>query len=83
MTKIDLHMHSIYSDDGQYTVKELFDIANKQQVTHMAIADHNSVKAIYEAHTIVKDYDIEYIDAVELDCAFKLLLSIILISAAT
>lgn len=71
MTKIDLHMHSIYSDDGQYTVKELFDIAKKQQLTHMAIADHNSVKAIYEAHTLEKDYDIEYIDAVELDCTYK------------
>ena len=71
MTKIDLHMHSIYSDDGQYTVKELLDIAKQQKLTHMAIADHNSVKAIKEAHTLLDDYNIHYIDAVELDCTYK------------
>ena len=69
--KIDLHMHSIHSDDGQYTVKEMFEIAKEHQLTHMAIADHNSVKAIKEAHELANDYDIEYIDAVELDCTYK------------
>ena len=69
MTKIDLHMHSIYSDDGQYTVKELFEIAKNNNLTHIAIADHNSVKAVKEAHSL--NYDIEYIDAVELDCTYK------------
>ena len=71
MTKIDLHMHSIHSDDGQYTVKEMFEIAKSNHLTHMAIADHNSVKAIKEAHELLPDYDIQYIDAIELDCTYK------------
>ena len=46
---IDLHMHSLYSDDGEYTPIQLVDMCEKAGVKIMAIADHNWVKAVAEA----------------------------------
>ena len=68
MNTIDLHMHSIASLDGQFTTQELIDIAHKQNLTIMAIADHNSTKAYQQ------DYElngIKLIPAIELDCVLE------------
>ena len=46
---IDLHMHSKYSDDGEFTPTQLVEQCHKAGIKVMAIADHNSVKAIDEA----------------------------------
>ena len=46
---IDLHMHSLYSDDGEFTPSQLVEMCHEAGVKIMAIADHNWVKAIYEA----------------------------------
>ena len=46
---IDLHMHSLYSDDGEFTPTQLVEMCHEAGVKIMAIADHNWVKAIYEA----------------------------------
>ena len=46
---IDLHMHSLHSDDGDFTPSELVEKCHNAAITIMAIADHNSVKAIDEA----------------------------------
>ena len=46
---IDLHMHSLYSDDGEFTPTQLVEMCHEAGVKIMAIADHNWVKAIEEA----------------------------------
>lgn len=46
---IDLHMHSLYSDDGEFTPKELVEMCRDKGIEIMAIADHNSVRAVKEA----------------------------------
>ena len=46
---IDLHMHSLYSDDGEFTPTQLVEMCHEAGVKIMAIADHNWVKAIDEA----------------------------------
>ena len=58
-TSIDLHMHSLYSDDGQFTEEELVNIAHKSNLKVMAIADHNSVEAVEKAKIIAEDNDIK------------------------
>lgn len=68
---IDLHMHSKYSDDGQYTPSELVEMCHRSGIKIMAIADHNSVKAIDEAKEAAKKYDIKYISATEIDCTYN------------
>lgn len=68
---IDLHMHSLYSDDGEFTPTELVEKCNKAGIRIMAIADHNSVKAIDEASQKAKELGIKYIYATEIDCTYE------------
>ena len=68
---IDLHMHSKYSDDGEFTPSELVEMCHRSGIKIMAIADHNSVKAIDEAKETAKKYDIKYISAIEIDCTYN------------
>ena len=39
----DLHLHTIYSD-GELSPREVIELARKEQVTTMAITDHNNLK---------------------------------------
>ncbi len=68
---IDLHMHSKYSDDGEFTPESLVEQCHKAGIKVMAIADHNSVKANEIACKEAKKYGIEYIPAIEADCTYK------------
>lgn len=70
-TSIDLHMHSLYSDDGQFTEEELVNIAHKSNLKVMAIADHNRVEAVEKAKIIAEDNDIKLIPGIEIDCTYK------------
>lgn len=73
MTKsyIDLHMHSMYSDDGEYTPTQLVDMCHEADVKIMAIADHNWVKANEEAKKHADELGMTYIPAIEIDCTYK------------
>lgn len=68
---IDLHMHSKYSDDGQFTPSELVHQCLEAGIEIMAIADHNSVKALDEEIKCCQEVGIKCIPAVEIDCTFE------------
>lgn len=68
MSYIDLHVHSKYSDDGEFDPEKLADLCLERNIKYFSIADHNSVKAIPEAVEYCKNKDIEIIPAAELDC---------------
>ena len=68
---IDLHMHSLYSDDGEFTPGQLVEMCHEAGVKIMAIADHNWVKAIDEAKKKAEELKIKYIPAIEIDCTYK------------
>lgn len=68
---IDLHMHSMYSDDGEFTPQQLVDFCKKEGIRIMAIADHNSVKAIDEERQACKDAGLTCIPAIEIDCTYE------------
>ena len=42
---MDLHMHSYYSDDGEFSPEELVRQCAMSGIRVMSIADHNSVRA--------------------------------------
>lgn len=68
MSYVDLHIHSCYSD-GTYTIDEIISIAKKNNVTFLAVADHNVLggsKELLNNHN--NENDIKFISAVELDC---------------
>ncbi len=68
MAKIDLHMHSIYSCDGEYTPETLVSIADNAGLKTIAITDHNTTMGVDEGIEAGKKFGIEVIPAVELDC---------------
>jgi len=68
---IDLHMHSLYSDDGEFTPTELAAMCKAAGVRIMAVADHNSVKGVKEAKEAAGKLGILCIPALEVDCMFE------------
>jgi 3',5'-nucleoside bisphosphate phosphatase len=71
MAMIDLHMHSNYSTDGEFSPAQLVDLCLEARLTHAAIADHNSVRAVAEALSAADGTCLTVIPAIELDCEFK------------
>ncbi|MBM7556202.1 PHP domain-containing protein [Halanaerobacter jeridensis] len=67
MKRVDLHMHSNYSDDADLPVKELIVRANQKDLAAISITDHNCTAAIDEALELTKDSDLEIIPGVEFD----------------
>lgn len=68
MATIDLHIHSNFSNDADFSPTALVDLCLQAGLTHAAIADHNSVKAIGEALHAAKGTGLEIIPAIEMDC---------------
>ncbi len=68
---IDLHMHSLHSDDGEYSPEQLVGMAKDSGLKIMAIADHNSVKGIAKGMEAALNEGIRFIPAVEIDCTYK------------
>ncbi|MDI6916443.1 MAG: PHP-associated domain-containing protein [Thermoplasmatales archaeon] len=68
--KIDLHVHSCYSDDADGSVKELIKAAVKKGLNGIAIADHNSVEGGLKGFGIAKEMkDFAVIPGVEVSSA--------------
>lgn len=67
----DLHMHSLYSEDGEFTPVHLVEQCAAQGITVMSITDHNSVRANPEAELLAKQKGIRYIPGIEIDCIFQ------------
>jgi predicted metal-dependent phosphoesterase TrpH len=44
MLKLDLHIHSKYSDDGKGSPEEIIKVVKKKGLNGLAITDHNTVK---------------------------------------
>lgn len=68
---IDLHMHTMYSDDGEYKPSELVQMCKEAGLKYIAIADHNSVKGVEEAVNQGEKLDIKVIPGIEIDCTFE------------
>lgn len=68
---IDLHIHSQYSDDGEFSPSELVEMCHKKGIRIMAIADHNLVKGVREGREKAKELGMQYISAIEIDCTYQ------------
>lgn len=71
MGRIDLHMHSIYSNDGDFEPQEIVKKCDEAGIGIMAIADHNSCRAVQGAVAEAKKRKMRCIPAIELDCCYK------------
>lgn len=67
---LDLHMHSLYSDDGEYSPARLAEMCAAGGVRLMSVTDHNCVKANPEAAQAAERLGVGYIAGTEIDCVF-------------
>jgi len=65
MRKIDLHVHTNFSD-GLLTPRQVLEMAKENNVQIMAITDHDTFAGYEEIKDIAKDYDVELIPGVEI-----------------
>ena len=65
MLKLDLHLHSEYSDDAAGTPKEILSVVKKRGLNGVAFTDHNTVEGGLKARKIAPK-DIIVIPAVEI-----------------
>lgn len=68
---IDLHIHSKYSDDGEYTPAQLVEMCAERGIRIMALADHNTAEGVLEAKKRAEELGICLIPAVEIDCTYR------------
>lgn len=68
MNKIDLHVHSKYSNDGEFGIKDIIEKCINNKIDIISITDHNNIRGIEEAISICKQLSIELIPGIEIDC---------------
>ena len=68
MVDIDLHIHSYYSDDGEFSPEKLADFCILSNVKTFSVTDHNNTKAIPFLLDYCKDKDINFVPGIEIDC---------------
>ena len=68
--KIDLHMHSTFSD-GVHTPRELIDMAVKQNLAAISLTDHDCLDGINEAMEAGDENNVEVIPGVELSAEYN------------
>lgn len=68
---IDLHMHSYYSDDGEFSPEELVEMCAARNLTHISITDHNCARANISAGPAAAARGIRYIPGIEIDCVYQ------------
>ncbi|MGB4984346.1 MAG: PHP domain-containing protein [Erysipelotrichaceae bacterium] len=66
--KVDFHMHSQYSNDGELSVQQIIEKIKEKDIKMFAITDHNNIDAQKEAIQLAKENNITYIPGIEL-CA--------------
>lgn len=71
MDKIDLHIHSSYSDDADFSVSDIFDFAKKNDLSLISITDHNSSKSALDGIKYCKEKKVGFITGIEIDCCFN------------
>jgi len=70
--KADLHIHSLYSNDGELGIPEILKNCQTGGVDTFSITDHNCVGGSREAKRLAADIEeINFIPGIEIDCNYK------------
>lgn len=71
MGKIDLHIHSNFSDDGELEVEDIVKLSLSQGMEAISICDHNSVGGVRRAIEYGNTTGVEVIPGIEIDCIYN------------
>lgn len=70
MIKIDLHLHSIYSD-GKFSPTELVEKASLANVKAMSLTDHDTLSGVNECLEACLKHNIQFVPGIELSTEFN------------
>lgn len=70
LEKVDLHIHSTYSD-GTNTVEELFQIAIQKNLSAISITDHDTIASYQDAIICSAKYNLTYLPGIELSTDYS------------
>ena len=68
---VDLHMHSYFSSDGEFSPEELVQGCAEKNIRLMALTDHNTVAGVDRALSAAAEAGIRCLPALEIDCMHK------------
>jgi len=68
--KVDLHIHSNKSSDGDFSPFHIIQLSKKNKLRAISIADHDTVAAYPEALELGEEEGIEVIPSLELTTLF-------------
>ncbi len=71
VTRADLHMHSYYSLDGEFSIEDLITACKQHKLDTISLTDHNSVKGIGEVIERAYSAGISVIPGIEIDCIYN------------
>lgn len=71
VARADLHMHSWYSLDGEFSIKDLLAKCQEHKLNTISLTDHNSVKGVGEAIELAYAAGIIVIPGIEIDCIYN------------
>lgn len=69
--KVDLHIHTVASEDGECTPEEIFEMAGSSGLRAIAFADHDSVASLAEGESLGSRRGVEFIPSLELSTHFE------------
>lgn len=69
--KVDLHIHSNYSENGSFSVEELVEIFKKDHLDYVALTDHNTMDGVEPLKEALKGSDISIIPATEISVSHE------------
>ena len=71
MNRVDLHIHSDGSHDGEFSAREIVRMGAKLGLKTLSVTDHNTVKCVKEALEAGSELGVEVLAGIEIECAFQ------------
>jgi predicted metal-dependent phosphoesterase TrpH len=70
-TQVDLHIHTYYSSDGDYSPSEIARLASEKGLAIIAVADHDTIDGVALTQESCSSNGIEVIPAVEISTMYQ------------
>lgn len=67
----DLHMHSRFSEDGEFTPSELISMFHHAGADTLALTDHDTVAGVPEAKAAAESCGMNFLTGIEIDCCLS------------
>jgi predicted metal-dependent phosphoesterase TrpH len=67
---VDLHIHSSFSDDGDFAIADIFGMAQRHALAAIAITDHDTLDGISGELVTAQQFNVEMIPSVEITTVF-------------